>query len=114
MTTIKKSQKNDLLYLLELIPSSDHIFEKIIVQNRLEQIFYQCAQRLDFTIDSCDIMLDYVAITLYINASKNIDELADNIRQQSSDLMIQEFKPRPELLSENSIWDFDYNLELIS
>jgi len=110
---MQKNKSHNLLYLLELTPSSEHVLEKIASQNRLEQIFYECAQTLDFEIDSCDIMFDFVAITLYVKPSVNIDDLVNNLKQQTSDEFIKELSEFKQFCKDGSLWNVDDNLELL-
>ncbi len=114
MNSQKNKPQQNLLYLLELTPSSESILEKISVQNRLEQIFYECSQASGFEIDSCDIMFDFVAITMYVNSSIDIENLVINLKQQSSDLLVKEFVELKKFVTQDSLWNVEDDLELLS
>ena len=114
MNVQNNKPQHNLLYLLEFTPNSEHVLEKISVQNRLEQIFYEYAQTVGFEIDSCDIMFDLVAITLYVKPSVNIDALVLDLGKQSSDLLVKEFVEFKQFVEDGSLWSDDYNLELLS
>ena len=114
MNMPKNKPQQNLLYLLEFTPNSEHILEKISVQNRLEQFLYEYAQTSGFEIDSCDVMFDLVAITFFVKPSMNIDDLVFDLAQQSSDLLVQEFVEFKQFVQEGSLWSDDYTLELLS
>ena len=113
-TTLKNKQSGNLLYLLELTPNSEHILEKISVQNRLEQIILMLAQASEFEIDSCDILFDFVAITMYVKPSVNIEDLVLDLKKQSTDLLIKEFKEFKQFVVDDSLWNEGDDLELLS
>lgn len=113
-TTLKNKPQKKLLYLLELTPISEHVFEKISVQNRLEQIFLLLAQASGFEIDSCDILFDFVAITMYVNPLINIEDLVVDLKKQSTELLIKEFKEFKQFVVEDSLWSADDELDLLS
>ena len=112
-TTLKNKPQKNLLYLLELAPISEHILEKISVQEKVEQIFLMLAQSLDFEIDSCDILCDFVAITMYVKPSINIENLVIDLKKQSTTLLINEFKEFKQFVVDDSLWNADDELDLL-
>ena len=111
--TLKNKPQKNFVYLLELTPISENILEKISVQNKLEQIFYELAQTLDFEIDSCDILFDFVAITMYVKPSINIEDLVVDLKKQSTSLLIKEFKEFKQFVVDDSLWNVEDELDLL-
>lgn len=58
-------------------------------------------------------MFDFVAITLYVKPSTNIEDLVLDLGKQSSDLLVQEFIELKQFVNDGSLWNDDYNLELL-
>jgi len=113
MNIQKNAKPLRLLYLLELAPHTENLLEKISVQQKVDQILHTCAQNLDFEIDSCDVMFDFVALTMYVQPSVDIDQLIMNIAELSSNLLVQDAAELKSLMQDDNLWSPDYNLELL-
>lgn len=107
-----KSERN-LLYLVEFGPISEQVLQLQAVIDRLEKIVHACAQQSGWEIDSCDILPDYVAITLYVKPSINIDNLIVHLQKYSSDELIKEFVEFKRLAVNDSLWEDGYDVELL-
>lgn len=108
-----KNVQQDLLYLVEFGPVSEKILEQISVQQQLETILYEWAQTAGLTIDSCDVLPDYVAITFFAQPMINIDDAIVALMQYSSDALLKQLPAFKQFVVEGSLWEDGYDVELL-
>ena len=110
---MKTSSQRTILYLLEFGPVSEKVLQYQIVLDRLEKILHTCAQQSGWEIDSCDVLPDYVAITLYLESSVDVEDVTMHLKQYSSDTLLQEFAELKPFVVEGSLWQPGYDIEIL-
>ena len=105
--------KYRLMYHLVWIPKYRKRVLKGAIKDRLTELFYQCAEINEWTIDELNIQEDHVHILIELKPTKSLSKVVQLFKGGSSKRIRLEYPELDEFLWGDSFWGDGYFAETV-